>query len=155
MRLKETVQQAVVNGRLDDLDRIVAGDVRAIRFLLGMTYRIDETIRKTAGRAIARASAHHPKAIAELVRRLVWAMNDESGANALTAPAVILAIAEEKPELLLPMVPDLTRLAADEGLRKDLSAAMRIVALACPGQVGNRLASFINDKAARGECCGY
>ncbi|HUU03423.1 MAG TPA: hypothetical protein VM425_18455 [Myxococcota bacterium] len=151
MRLKETVQQAVVDGRLDDLDDIVAGNVRAVRFLLGMTYRTDATIRSTAARAIARASRYHKKAVAELVRRLVWAMNDESGANALTAPAVVRAIAEEQPDLLLPMVPDLTRLAGDEGLRKDLSAALKIVARACPGEVGNRLAGFLN---AKGEGCG-
>ena len=151
MRLKEQVQRAVEEGRLDDLDQIVAGDVRAVRFLVGMTYRPDAKIRAFAAQAIARASRHHRKAVAEVVRRLVWAMNEESGGNSLTAPAVIRAIAEEQPDLLLPMVPDLARLAADEGLREDLAAALKAVARACPGEVGSRLAGVLN---ARGDGCG-
>ncbi len=93
----------------------------AIRYLVGMSYNADPEIRKTATRGIALAARHHPKRVQEVVRRLIWAMNDESATNALTAPEVLEAIAEETPELLLPMVPDLTRLAADPGLHEGLS----------------------------------
>ena len=41
------------------------------------------------------AARHHPDLVQQVVRRLVWAMNDESGTNALTAPEVVKAVADE------------------------------------------------------------
>jgi hypothetical protein len=73
-------------------------------------------------------------------------MNDESGTNALTAPEVIQAIAAEEPELLLPLVPDLTRLTADPGLREGLAKALKTVAEKCPGEVGARLSASLRKR---------
>jgi hypothetical protein len=55
-------------------------------------------------------------------------MNDESGTHALTAPEVLRAIAEESPQLLQPLVPNLLALTADPGLREALVEVVRIVA---------------------------
>jgi predicted short-subunit dehydrogenase-like oxidoreductase (DUF2520 family) len=89
-----------------------------------------------------------------VIRRLVWAMNDESGTNALTAPEVLQAVAAERPELLLPVVPDLVRLAADEGLREGLASALRTVASRCPGQVGQELSESLGKRVRSGGSCG-
>ena len=115
MSLRKEVKTAVEEGRLNDVEKMIAEDKRAIRHALGHTYHPDDEIRATACRAIGLAGRYHKKLVKSVVRNLVWAMNEESGANALAAPQVIVAIAEETPELLLPMVPDLCRLAADEG----------------------------------------
>ena len=141
-RIHETVRRGEMNGELEEL---VENEPRAIRYLLGMSYNPDPEIRETATRGVALASRYHPKLIQEAVRRLIWAMNDESGTNALSAPAVLQAIADENPELLLPMVPDLTRLAADPGLQEGIAKTLKTVAIRCPGKVGKILGRSLNE----------
>jgi hypothetical protein len=152
MSLRERVQAAIEQDRLAEIEDLIAGEPRTVRHLLRLSYRADEGVRRRAARGIALAARHHESLVQELVRRLVWAMNDESGTNALTAPAVVHAIAEEQPELLLPMVPDLVRLSADEGLREGLAETLRIVVQRCPGKLGQELQRSLNEKLAGGGC---
>lgn len=152
MRLRSQVRHAIEQGQLgqfQEMEELVAQDPRAVRHLLSMTYHPESQTRNVAARGLALASRYHPKLVQEVVRRLVWAMNDESGTNALTAPEVIQAIAEEKPQLLIPLVPDLTRLAADPGLYDGLSAALRTVSERCPGQVGESLSRSLRAQLKR------
>lgn len=147
--LRDRVRQAIERaqyGEFSDMEKLVAEEPKTVRHLLGITYHPDSAKRDAAARGLALASRYHPKLVQEVVRRLVWAMNDESGTNALTAPQVIQAIAEEEPQLLVPLVPDLTRLAADPGLKEGLSAALKTVSRRCPGQVGERLSSSLQKR---------
>jgi len=136
VNLRARTLQAVRSGDVEDL---VASEPRAVRYLLGLTYHENEELREKAARGVALAARYHPKLIQNVVRRLIWAMNDESATNAVTAPQVLAAIACEQPELLLPVVPDMTRLAADPSLHDGLAKALRTVASRCPGKVGERL----------------
>ncbi len=152
MRLSTQVRRALEGDRADELEQLVAQQPRVVRHLLGLTYQADVELRRRAAHWLGVAARHHPDLIQGLVRRLIWAMNDESGTNALTAPAVVRAIAEEQPRLLLPMVPDLTRLAADPGLCEGLGAALRVVADRCPGEVAKELQASLNERLGKGEC---
>lgn len=144
MTMKAQVQDLVAQGDTERLNALVAEESRAIRYLVGFSYREDEETRRIACQALGRAARHHPELIQQVVRRLVWAMNDESGTHSLTAPGVIRAVAEESPELLLPMVPDLTRLAADEGLHDQLAEILRLLADKFPGSVGRGIEGSLN-----------
>ena len=135
-----------MQGNFEGIENLVSREPRAIRYLLGMTYHADKGKRRTAGKAIAIASQYHPKMVKDVVRRLIWAMNDESGTNALTAPDVLIEIARVRPEILVPAVPDLTRLATDEGLHDGLASALKLVSEACPGEVGSRLSASLNKR---------
>ena len=149
MKLRTRVQAAVENGmqgNFEGIENLAAQEPRAIRYLLGMTYHSDEERRRVAAKGIAIASQHHPKLVKAVVRRLIWAMNDESGTNALTAPDVLLAIARVRPEILLPAVPDMTRLASDDGLQEGLAKTLKIISEACPGQVGSSLSASLNKR---------
>jgi len=148
--LRRQVKEAVEEGNLAMVEELMVGDRRAVRHVLGHTYRPDEDVRRHACRAIALAGRHYKKLVRGIIRRLVWAMNEESATNALTAPQVIEAIAEEDPELLLPMVPDLCRLAADDGLNEGLSAALTIVQERCPGRVGELMQKSLNKQLDEG-----
>jgi hypothetical protein len=128
MSLRARVEAAIRGHDTAAIEALVSEDARVLRHLTSLTYDTDEQIRAAAAHAIARAAHHHPQQVSELVRRLVWAMNDESGTNSQTAPEVILAIAREQPDLLLPMMPDLARLTADQELRPLLVSAVRAVA---------------------------
>jgi hypothetical protein len=149
MSLRARVATAIRGQDASAIEALVAEDTRTLRHLTSLTYDTDEGIRAAAAHAIARAAHHHPQQVSELVRRLVWAMNDESGTNSRTAPEVIRAIALEQPSLLLPMMPDLARLTADQELRPLLLAAVCAVAerypssaWICPRRApGDRLAS--------------
>ena len=137
------LRAAVLAGDLAEVERLVAADRRAVRALLGLSYQADPALRDTAAAGLALAARYHPKLVAEVVRRLVWAMNDESGTNAAQGPAVIRRIAEVEPRLLLPVVPDLLRLTGDPGLRDELVAAVRRVAELLPGEAASAVRSGI------------
>jgi hypothetical protein len=155
MSLRQRIKEAVEKDNLSEIEQLVSLDPRAIRYLVGMTYHPDENIRRVAARGVGLSSNHHPKLISKVIRRLIWAMNDESGTNALTAPAVILEIAKERSELLLPVVPDLLRLATDEGLHAILAQTLNVIKENHPGEVGKLLNKDIGKRfVVEGENCG-
>ena len=149
--LRQKVHAAVSAGDMAAIETAVAGEPRVVRYLLGLSYHQESEMRATAARGLAIAARYHPDLIQNVVRRLVWAMNDESGTNAETAPPVIVEIARERPELLVPMVPDLVRLAADISLYDGLAEALRIVARECPGEVGQSITESLRQKLGVGE----
>lgn len=154
MALRDQVEDAVAGNRLAEIEELVASEPRAVRYLVGLTYRPDGEVRRVASRGVALAARHHPELVQRVIRRLVWAMNDESGTNAVTAPEVLKAIAGERPELLLPVVPDLTRLAADLNLKDALAETLRAVAESCPGKVAQALGDSLNRRLGRGKSNG-
>jgi hypothetical protein len=141
--VRERLVDAARGGRAEELAAAVATDRRALRHLVALTYRPEPEIRAAAARGIALAGRHHPKLVQETARRLVWAMNDESGTHAVTAPEVLRAIAEESPELLLPLVPNLLGLTADPGLREALVEVVRLVARNDPKATAQGMARAI------------
>jgi len=148
--LRSDIRDALARDDLATAERLLAENRGGLRHVTGLTYHQDSNTRRRASRAIALAGKHHPKQVQEIARRLIWAMNEEAGTNAAFAPDTLRAIAEELPELLLPMVPDLMRLAHDdEGLREGLSHTLRAVANGCDGKVGKRIAADINESMAR------
>lgn len=152
MNLKRRVQKGVQQGMLGDmssLDRIVESEAGSVRFLLGETYRSDPSVRSVAATALGRAARFHPELIEEVARRLIWAMNDESGTNALAAPQVLETIAREAPEVLVPLVPDLIRLSAEPELREGLLSTLEVLKKACPGEVGKSLSSSLKKRLER------
>jgi hypothetical protein len=145
------VRDAVLRGDLDEVDRVIASDRRAMRTLVGLCYHADATVRDVAASGVARAAEHHPKLVGEVVRRLIWAMNDESGTNAATAPAVIRRIADVAPRILVPVVPELLRLTADPSLHDELVGAVRRVAEQLPGAAASAVRTGLGDCARGGE----
>jgi len=148
MSLKSQVRDLIEQGKLDELTDLTCEEPKALRYVVAMTYRPEPELHAAACRGVAMASRHDPELVEQTVRRLVWAMNDESGTNALSAPGVILAIAKENPQLLIPMIPDLTRLSADEGLRDRLVEALELITEAYPGSAGRQIQQSLNKKFA-------
>jgi hypothetical protein len=148
------IRAAATAERIDELDQLIARDAGSVRHLVALSYQPDATLRRVAGRGLGVAGRYHPRLVQNVIRRLVWAMNDESGTNAVTAPEVLRAIAEQEPELLLPMVPDLVRLSADPGLQEGLAATLKTVASRCPGKVGHSLEKSLSQRFEDGGSCG-
>ena len=147
MSLRSRILEAIKKGQIDEVETMISTEPRGVRYLLGLVYRPEEEIREGAAKSIARASRHHPKLVKNIIERLVWAMKSDSGANAQGAPVVLLAIAEEKPDLLLPIVPDLIHLGADTSLYQGLCDTLRAVVKRCPGKVGEKLSRELSGKS--------
>jgi hypothetical protein len=151
LSFRKDIRAAVEEARFDDLEELVIEDRGAVRHLLGLTYAADDTVAGAAAKGLAIAARHHAGLVQSTLRRLIWAMNDESATNALSAPRVFVAVAEEHPQLLLPMVPDLMRLRSDEGLRDGLERALTVVAESCPDGVPRLLHKQLPDSGGKVE----
>lgn len=143
MNLRERVQSAVAENDLSKLEEIVKKEPRAVRYLMGLMYELDDSVRKIAATGIALSAKHHPKLAKNVINRLIWAMNNDAGANSVYAPEVLKAIANVKPEFLLPVVPDLVRSSADSSLQQGLCDTLRIIKDKCPGEVGKSLGAAL------------
>jgi hypothetical protein len=143
--LSRQVSEALREGRFQELESLVAAEPRAVRFLLAATFRPEPEIRAAAGRGLAVAARHHPALVKEVVRRLIWGMNEESGTNASGAPDTLYSIADEAPDLLVPVMGDLMRLTADPNLHDRLIEVAQKVASRRPTAAADRLeASLLN-----------
>ena len=63
----------------------------------------------------------------------------------------MVAIAEERPKLLLPLVPDMIRLSTDEGLQAGLVQALQTIVERCPGKVGVELQKSLRERLPKEE----
>ncbi|MBW1806778.1 MAG: hypothetical protein JRJ87_01200 [Deltaproteobacteria bacterium] len=153
MNLREQINAAVLGAHFDQLEDLVAKETKAVRYLMGMSYQPENNIAETAAKGIGLAARYHPKLIKKILRRLIWAMDEQSGTNSYSAPLVLQAIARERPEFLLPIVPDLVRLSINEALHDGIADALCIVVHSCPGGLGASLTKRLNERIEKGKCC--
>ena len=139
MNTRTRIRDAVAEKNLETIEEIVKKEPRAVRYLMGLMYELDDSVRKIAAEGIALSSKHHPKLAKNVINRLIWAMNNDAGANSPFAPEVLKAIAGVKPELLLPVVSDIVRCSTDSSLQQGLYDTLRIVKEKCPGEIGKIL----------------
>lgn len=114
------------------LGELVAGEPRATRFLLGRLWDPDAELRRGAARALGVAAACRPDKGLELVRRLMWALNDESATHGLSAIPAIGEIGYRAPELIEAFVAPLASLVWDDGLRPAILEALARIAESAP-----------------------
>jgi hypothetical protein len=147
MRLSEEVRQLLQQGREDAVAEIAAADPRALRPLVGRLWDSDREIRLRAARVIGHAAASHPDLGVDLIRRLMWALNDESATNGVHAVPALGEIGRQAPDLLEPFVPSIVALAWDDGLRLELLRALTAAAESNPGAVAKqfeRMAQWVD-----------
>jgi hypothetical protein len=130
MQLKERVMELLRSADRQGLERLVARDRRAVRHLQGRLWDPDEGVRRGAACALAAAAAAHPELGRDLIRRLLWALNDESATNGAFALPALGEIGFRCPHLIAPFLGCMTQLSADETLRPALLAALSRIAAA-------------------------
>jgi len=81
MRLKQEFRELLRQGREEEAVRLVTADARAVRLVVGRLWDPDAEIRRRAARTVGRAAASHPEVGLDVVRRLMWSLNDESATN--------------------------------------------------------------------------
>jgi HEAT repeat protein len=101
---------------------------RAVRPLIGRLWDPEPQIRQHAAGALGRSAAAHPALGQEVVRRLMWALNEEAGINGLYGIAALGEIGYRCPDMIAPFVPSMVLMARDEGIRLELLRALSRIA---------------------------
>jgi hypothetical protein len=128
MRLKEVVMELLRQGDSEGLERMVAEMPSAVRFLQGRLWDPNPEIRCRSAIALGAAAAAHPDLGRELLRRALWAMNDESATNGAPVLAAIGQIGRCAPDLVAPFVGPMTAYLWDDSLRPGILEALRRIA---------------------------
>lgn len=91
---------------------------RTYRYLMRLTYTTDDLLRHRAIEAIGLISAEladiEPDLVLDMIRRVIWAMCDESGAQSWSAPEIIAEIVYHKPSLYGHFAPIMINASLDE-----------------------------------------
>ena len=153
MSPREKIRVAVAEGDMNAVEAIIKEEPRVLRHITGFMYGEDAHIRRNCAMALVIASKYHESLVERMVKSLAWAMDQRSGTYAPQAPEVLKAIADENPELLLPVLPDLVRLAGDTSLSQGICDTLRVVADQCPGELGLRLAKALERRMEYGDFC--
>ena len=119
-------------GDSEGLERMVVENPAAIRFLQGRLWDPDSDIRESAAIALGAAAAAHPALGRELLRRVLWALNDESATNGAYMLPAIGEIGRRAPDLVTPFVGPMTSHLWDEGLRPGILNALCRIAEEAP-----------------------
>jgi len=130
--MKDDLMELLRQGRERELAERAAVSPRVARWLLGRVWDGDEGLRRCAAGAVGWAAASRQELGLELVRRFLWALNDESATNGVYAVAALGEIGRRAPELLEPFLPTLAALAQDGGLRPEILRAFTAVAEEAP-----------------------
>lgn len=120
---------------------LAAGARGGVRVLTARLWDRDEQVRLAAAEAIAHLSAHSPAKLQEVMRRFVWALNDESGTNGGATLIAMQAVARHAPEVLAPFLGALVAILDDDGLRPEIVSVLENVERTAP----DLLAPFRSD----------
>lgn len=126
------------------LERMVVAEPRAVQPLLGRLWDREPAIAARAARALGAAAAAHPELGRELLRRALWALNDESATNGAPMLPAIAEIACRAPELAAPFVAPMASCLWDDNLRPGILRALSRIAESgggLPNEVVDRLAA--------------
>ena len=139
MGIGKEVRELLQQGREATLTELALADSRALRPLVGRLWDSDSTIRERAARVLGKAAASHEALGEDLIRRLMWALNDESGTNGVYGIPALGEIGRCAPELLAAHLPGLVALSHDDGLRLEILRALAALAEAAPALVAGEL----------------
>jgi hypothetical protein len=117
------------------LGALASEEPRTMRFLLGRLWDPDAELRCRAARAIGIASSSQTDVGLELIRGLMWGLNDESATNGRYGIPALGEIGAHNPRLIAPFVAPLASLAWDDGLRLEIIRALTRIAEAAPDLV--------------------
>lgn len=139
MGIGKEVRELLQQGREEALTELALADSRALRPLVGRLWDSDSIVRDRAARVIGRAAAAHDALGEDLIRRLMWALNDESGTNGVYGIPALGEIGRHAPGLLAAHVPGLVALCGDDGLRLEILRALVATAETAPALVAGEL----------------
>ncbi len=146
------------HGDSEGLEQLVGENPAAVRFLQGRLWDSDPDIRRRAAVALGAAAVAHPDLGREVLRRALWAINDESATNGGPMLAAVGEVGRRAPDLVAPFVGPMTAYLWDEGLRSGILNALCRIAEVAPELiegVRDRLLVVGADETGEQECLDY
>ncbi len=116
----------------EGLRRLAVTEPRALPHLVGRLWDPDPAVRELAAEALGEGAAAHPERGREILRRLSWALCDESGTWGGPAIAGIREIARRAPELAAPFLGALVWSLEEPALEAEARAALETLAREVP-----------------------
>ncbi len=142
MKLKKQVQEALKLGNYDaviELGTKQAGHV--IAALINSLYSTDELLRWRAveclGLLAKQISVAEPDRAREIIRRLLWALNDESGGSGWASPEAVGEIIRNRPDIYNEFVSIIVSFGEDPSLIRGIIWAL--------GRIGEKDPSLVKD----------
>jgi len=120
MGVREQVVEDLRRGDFAALAAQAARQPRVLRALLGRLWDTEPLLCAGAAQTLGALAAQQPEKATELVRRLVWALNEESGTNGAAVVPALAAMAKAAPDVVGPFAGALVAHLDDDGLRADL-----------------------------------
>lgn len=114
------------------LEQLVVDQPRCVRYLQGRLWDTEAGVRRNAAEALGSAGAARPEFGKEILRRALWALNDESAMNGAPMLPVIGEIGFRNPALVAPFVGPMASYLWDDGLRPGILRALSRIAEAAP-----------------------
>lgn len=130
-RMREMLAQGDIDGVVDTVE----GSPRELRRLTPRLWDDDAPVREAAAAAIAEIARRRPSQGRDLVRRFVWAMNEESGTNGAAVLPALAAIARTDASVLDGQLGCIVTRLRDGNLRPGLLGVLAVVATASPALV--------------------
>jgi HEAT repeat protein len=100
---REGVRRLLIEHDWEEIVRLALIDRRVLRILLGLLYDAEDYVHWLAidaiGRCGGRTAADDPEKTRDLIRRLLWTLNDESGGTPWGAAGAIGAVIAARPDL--------------------------------------------------------
>lgn len=120
MGVREAVVEQLRCGKYVELAGQADTSPRVLRALLGRLWDEEAGLRESAAITLGELAARSPDRAVELVRRFLWALNDESGTNGRAVVPALAAMARRAPAVVGPYAGALVAHLDDEGLREEL-----------------------------------
>jgi HEAT repeat protein len=112
--LKHTLHELLDQGRFEEIAEMAARRKLVLGSLVALTYDADARISwravEAVGAAASRIAEDHPDHVRELLRRLLWLINEESGGICWRAPEAMAEILRHRPTLFPDYIPIVTSL---------------------------------------------
>jgi hypothetical protein len=142
------IRKLLQEGQEEAVAEMAVANRRSLRPLMGRLWDPEEEIRDRAARAIGQAADAHPDLGLEILRQLVWALNDEAATNGIYGIPAIAEIGRRRPDVVAPFVGPLVSMSWDAGLRPELIRALTVIAEVSPDLVRphlDRLEYWVDD----------
>jgi len=132
--LKQTLHELLDQRRFDEIAEMAVRRRRVLGSLITLTYAADVRISCRAvealGVAASRIAEDDPDHVRELLRRLIWLVNDESGGICWRAPEAMAEILRRLPTLYTDYIPIVTSLLVnleEEDLERFRTGILRAI----------------------------
>ncbi|CCO08113.1 DVU0298 family protein [Desulforamulus hydrothermalis] len=141
MGLREATEKLLSRHQHEELADLAVQNRAAVKYLFRCFYHPYGLRRWQAieglGRVAEALALKEPESVREIIRRLLWSMNDESGNSNWSAPEAVGEIIYRRPDLFGEFVPIVVNAAAEEIFHRGIAWAL--------GRIGQRRPDLVQE----------